>query len=60
MNKNTLKSEVNKRFKMYKVKKHWVVAPIIFFGIITGAIRVDENSVYASDISHTINSKETQ
>ncbi|EOK18220.1 KxYKxGKxW signal peptide, partial [Enterococcus faecalis EnGen0338] len=27
MNQQT---EVKKRFKMYKAKKHWIVAPILF------------------------------
>lgn len=31
MNQQT---EVKKRFKMYKAKKHWIVAPILFLGVL--------------------------
>lgn len=40
-----------KRFKMYKKKKTWVVAPIVFFGLLgASAFATDEQAVYADEI----------
>lgn len=40
-----------KRFKMYKRKKSWVVAPIIFLGLLgAAAFSTDESSVYADEV----------
>ncbi|MDT2614042.1 peptidoglycan amidohydrolase family protein [Enterococcus dongliensis] len=39
-----------KRFKMYKKKKTWVVAPIVFLGILgAAAFSTDKNTAYAAE-----------
>ncbi|MBO0455825.1 KxYKxGKxW signal peptide domain-containing protein [Enterococcus hulanensis] len=41
-----------KRFKMYKRKKSWVVAPIVFLGLLGGAaFSTDQHSAYADEVS---------
>ena len=41
-----------KRFKMYKKKKTWVVAPIVFLGLLgASAFATDQSSVYADEVS---------
>lgn len=38
-----------KRFKMYKKGKSWVIAPIIFLGILVATdLAVDKNEAYAA------------
>lgn len=40
-----------KRFKMYKKKKTWVVAPIVFLGLLgASAFATDEQAVYADEV----------
>lgn len=46
MNQTT---EVKKRFKMYKAGKHWVIAPIVFLGII-GGIGLVTDSAQAAEV----------
>ncbi|EPA0825466.1 LPXTG-anchored aggregation substance [Enterococcus faecalis] len=46
MNQQT---EVKKRFKMYKAKKHWVVAPILFLGVL-GAVGLATDNVQAAEL----------
>ncbi|WP_172499987.1 KxYKxGKxW signal peptide domain-containing protein, partial [Enterococcus faecalis] len=45
MNQQT---EVKKRFKMYKAKKHWIVAPILFLGVL-GAVGLATDNVQAAE-----------
>jgi len=41
-----------KRFKMYKWKKTWVVAPIVFLGLLgASAFATDEQAVYADEVN---------
>ncbi|NSM83291.1 DUF1542 domain-containing protein, partial [Enterococcus faecalis] len=40
--------EVKKRYKMYKKGKHWIIAPILFIGIL--AFWIDSNSVQAAEM----------
>ncbi|UNM73985.1 LPXTG-anchored aggregation substance [Enterococcus faecalis] len=46
MNQQT---EVKKRFKMYKAKKHWVVAPILFLGVL-GVVGLATDNVQAAEL----------
>lgn len=46
MNQQT---EVKKRFKMYKAKKHWIVAPILFLGVL-GAVGLATDNVQAAEL----------
>ncbi|HAP5685794.1 TPA: hypothetical protein IU061_002995, partial [Enterococcus faecalis] len=46
MNQQT---EVKKRFKMYKAKKHWVVAPILFLGVL-GVVGLATDNVQAAQL----------
>lgn len=46
MNQQT---EVKKRFKMYKAKKHWVVAPILFLGVL-GVVGLATDNVRAAEL----------
>lgn len=40
-----------KRFKMYKKGKNWLIAPIVFLGILGAVgIGIDKNAVYADEI----------
>ncbi|MFB5348635.1 LPXTG-anchored aggregation substance [Enterococcus faecalis] len=41
--------EVKKRFKMYKAKKHWVIAPILFLGML-GALGLATDNVQAAEL----------
>lgn len=39
-----------KRFKMYKKGKNWLIAPIVFLGILGAVgIGIDKNAVYADE-----------
>ncbi|MGF2940892.1 KxYKxGKxW signal peptide domain-containing protein [Enterococcus xiangfangensis] len=41
-----------KRFKMYKKKRTWVIAPIIFLGMLgAAAFSADSNAVYADEVT---------
>ncbi|GBG95722.1 dextransucrase [Ligilactobacillus salitolerans] len=40
--------EVKKRFKMYKAGKNWVIAPLVFFGLVAG-MQVGLNTVSADE-----------
>ncbi|MEE5988947.1 KxYKxGKxW signal peptide domain-containing protein, partial [Ligilactobacillus equi] len=42
--------EIKKRYKMYKAGKNWVVAPLVFLGLIVG-IHSELGSVFADSIS---------
>ncbi|WP_181265459.1 KxYKxGKxW signal peptide domain-containing protein, partial [Enterococcus faecalis] len=42
-------AEVKKRFKTYKVKKHWVVAPILFLGVL-GVVGLATDNVQAAEL----------
>ncbi|HBD0929841.1 TPA: KxYKxGKxW signal peptide domain-containing protein, partial [Enterococcus faecalis] len=42
-------TEVKKRFKMYKAKKRWVVAPILFLGVL-GAVGLATDNVQAAEL----------
>ncbi len=42
-------TEVKKRFKMYKAKKHWVVAPILFIGVL-GVVGLATDDVQAAEL----------
>lgn len=46
MNQQT---EVKKRFKMYKAKKHWIVAPILFLGVL-GVVGLATDNVQAAEL----------
>ncbi|WP_240076190.1 KxYKxGKxW signal peptide domain-containing protein, partial [Enterococcus faecalis] len=46
MNQQT---EVKKRFKMYKAKKRWVVAPILFLGVL-GTVGLATDNVQAAEL----------
>ncbi|MDT2432232.1 LPXTG-anchored aggregation substance [Enterococcus avium] len=49
MNQTT---EVKKRYKMYKAGKHWVIAPIVFLGVI-GGIGLSTDSAHAAEVETT-------
>ncbi|MDK6430077.1 KxYKxGKxW signal peptide domain-containing protein, partial [Enterococcus faecalis] len=38
-----------KRFKMYKAKKHWIVAPILFLGVL-GVVGLATDNVQAAEL----------
>ncbi|QGM92036.1 hypothetical protein GIR35_12580 [Enterococcus faecalis] len=42
-------AEVKKRFKTYKAKKHWVVAPILFLGVL-GVVGLATDNVQAAEL----------
>ncbi|EHB5081920.1 TPA: LPXTG-anchored aggregation substance [Enterococcus faecalis] len=42
-------TEVKKRFKTYKAKKHWIVAPILFLGVL-GGIGLATDNVQAAEL----------
>ncbi|QGM90652.1 hypothetical protein GIR35_05255 [Enterococcus faecalis] len=42
-------TEVKKRFKTYKAKKHWVVAPILFLGVL-GVVGLATDNVQAAEL----------
>lgn len=44
------KSEMKKRFKMYKAGKAWVVAPLVFFGLAAG-LSANVKAVAADTVS---------
>ncbi|MEW4403895.1 LPXTG-anchored aggregation substance [Enterococcus sp. AN402] len=46
---NQTEVEVKKRFKMYKAKKRWIVAPIIFLGVL-GAVGLATDHVQAAEL----------
>ncbi|WP_242384906.1 LPXTG-anchored aggregation substance [Enterococcus faecalis] len=50
--------EVKKRFKMYKAKKHWVVAPILFLGVL-GVVGLATDNVQAAEVDHQLSAMKT-
>ncbi|ENZ5623185.1 GbpC/Spa domain-containing protein [Enterococcus faecalis] len=50
-------AEVKKRFKMYKAKKHWVVAPIVFLGLFSTAM-LGSNESFASETEIPVKASE--
>ncbi|MBO1126634.1 hypothetical protein FQS96_14430, partial [Enterococcus faecalis] len=55
--------EIKKRYKMYKVKKHWVYAPILFLSVVGGlfvsgeasASAVEQSAIEVTDqVQHTL------
>ncbi|MFG5513670.1 GbpC/Spa domain-containing protein, partial [Enterococcus faecalis] len=52
-------AEVKKRFKTYKAKKHWVVAPILFLGVI-GVVGLATENVQAAELDTQLGSTTVQ
>ena len=56
MNQQT---EVKKRFKMYKAKKQWVVAPILFLGVL-GVVGLATDNVQAAELDSQLGTTTVQ
>ncbi|MBO1125372.1 hypothetical protein FQS96_07790, partial [Enterococcus faecalis] len=52
--------EIKKRYKMYKVKKHWMYAPILFLGITSGLFISGEASASEVDLGSIEETQEVQ
>lgn len=53
INTDIVKSQIKKRFKMYKSKKNWIVVPILFFGILSGIISNSNLVLAKEDVNST-------
>ncbi|ARV05056.1 aggregation substance [Enterococcus sp. MSG3287] len=42
-------AEIKKRFKTYKAKKHWIVVPILFLGVL-GVVGLATDNVQATKL----------
>lgn len=54
--------ELKKRYKMYKVKKNWVVVPILFLGLVSNNLMVtadDNKSIILEDKTINESNKNT-
>ena len=54
--------ELKKRYKMYKVKKNWVVVPILFLGLVSNNLIVtadDNKSIILEDKTINESNKNT-